>query len=150
MTSTAPSPGGPAARARGTGDEGTGLIALSAGVLVFLAFLLFAVQLLLNLFATTSVTSATYDGAQLVASTPVERGDPVATAVARQRGEERIRRLLGRVGQTASIDWSASTADTVTVRVVVDPPRVLLPGLSGAVGMDRIDRTVHVRVEQLR
>jgi hypothetical protein len=141
---------GPPPSSRCRADAGTGLIASFAAVVVFLAFLLFAVQLLVGLYATTSVTSAAFDGARLVAGDRVDHADAVALAGARQAGEARIRSELGAFGRTASIDWSGSTDQEVEVRVQGNAPRFLFPGLQDTLGTDHIDRTVRVRVEAWR
>mgnify|MGYP005813844175 CR=1 FL=1 len=131
-------------------DDGTGLLALSAGVLVFLAFLLFAMQLLIGLHARTSVTTAAFDGARMVATAPIDHSDPGQVRTAQVRAEQRVRSLLGRMGTQATIDWSGSTGDAIAVRVRVAPPRFLLPGLSSVAGTRTIDQTARVRVEQVR
>ena len=64
---------------------GTGLISTIAGVTVFLAFLLFAVQLLMNLHATSAVTDAAWDGARHVAGARVDHGDPSRSRTPRPR-----------------------------------------------------------------
>lgn len=135
---------------RGRGDDGVGLVGSLAGVVVFLAFLLFAAQLLVNLSATSMVTSAAYEGARLAAGRGVAQGDVAAQQEARRRGEERVRALLGRFGDRVRFDWSGSTGDVVVLRVQAEPPSVLLPALPAELGFDRIDRSVQVRVEDLR
>jgi hypothetical protein len=121
-----------------------------AGFVVFLAFMLLAVQLLLGLFTRSIVTSAAYEAARLVASHDVDHADPVAVANARARGERRARQLLGRAGDDLRLDWSGTNADTVVLRVQAPTPRVFLPGLQARLGLDHVDRTVRVRVESLR
>jgi hypothetical protein len=141
---------GPARRGRAPDDHGTGLVGLTAAVLVVLAFLLFSMQLLMNLTTTSMVTSAGHEGARLVASHEVDHTDPVATAAAQRRAEYRVRRLLGRFGDRVEMDWSDTTADTVVLHLRADAQRFLLPGLAARLGFDRIDRTVRVQVERLR
>ncbi len=131
-------------------DEGTGLLALSAGVLVFLAFLLFAMQLLVGLHARTSVNTAAFDGARMVATAPIDHADPSQLRAAEARAEQRVRQLLGRLGTSATIDWSGSTPEAIAMRVQVDPPRFLLPGLSSTISAGHLDQTARVRVEQVR
>ena len=137
-------------RHRRTTDEGSGLISTIAGVLVFLVFLLFAVQLLLNLYATSATTAAAFDGARLVAGNRVDHGDPAAVEHARAEAERRVRSELGRFGSRVSFDWSQSDGDMVALRVRAATPRFLLPGFGGATAFDQIDRTVRVRVEEVR
>lgn len=119
-----------------------------AGVSVFLAFLFFAVQLLFNLYATSVVTSVAYDGARTVAGHAVDHDDPASAARARDSAEAAMRDLLGRYGDRVTFDWSASTADTVSLRVRADNPRLTFAGLGHRLGFDEIDRTVSIRVER--
>jgi hypothetical protein len=133
-----------------SGDRGAGLIGTIAGVTVFLAFLLFAVQLLVNLYTTTTVTGAAHEGVQMVASHEVDHHDSVAVANARAEAEAEVRGLLGEVGDRAELDWSASTPDEVALRVRVSTPRFLLPSLQASLGFDEVDRTVRARVEEVR
>jgi len=131
-------------------DSGSGLIGTIAGVLVFLIFLLFAVQLLLNLYATSAATSAAFDGARMVAGHRTEADDGVALQRARADAETRMRDELGRFGAQVTFDWSGSDANAVAVRIRGASPRVLLPGFGGPLGFDHIDRTVRVRREVVR
>jgi Flp pilus assembly protein TadG len=126
--------------ARSGAERGAGLIGTVAGVAVFLAFLLFAVQLLFNLYATSAVTAAAYDAARTVAG---GNGGDTASA------EEHARQVLGRYAERVAFEWSVDD-DVVALRVTAKNPTFLLPALGGAVGMDEIDRTVRVRVERLR
>ena len=121
-------------------DAGAGLVGTIAGVTVFLAFLLFAVQLLFNLYATSAVTAAAYDAARLVAG-----GDAPDVA----RAEDHARQVLGRYADRVSFDWSVD-GDVVALRVTAENPTFLLPALGGSLGFDEIDRTVRVRAERLR
>lgn len=117
---------------------------------VFLAFLFFAVQLLFNLYATSVVTSTAYDGARQVAAADVDHHDPVAVEQARAEAEAHMRDLLGRYGERVTFDWSASTADTVALRVRARNPRLTFAGLGHRLGFDEVERTVSMRVEQLQ
>jgi hypothetical protein len=131
-------------------DRGAGLIGTIAGVLVFLSFLLFAVQLLINLYATSAATSAAFDGARLVAGNRTDHATPDSIDRAQAEAERRMRDELGQLGDRVTFDWSASDADVVAVRIQGPAPRFLLPGLGGALGFDTIDRTARVRIEELR
>ena len=139
-----------APRRRLAGHGGTGLIATFAAVIVFLAFLLFAVQLLVDLYATTSVTSAAFDGARMVAGSRTDHADPRALGASRAAAEARMRAELGAFGRTVHVDWSGSDAQVVQVRLVGDAPGFLWPGLDDVAGARHIDRTVRVRVEAWR
>jgi hypothetical protein len=133
-----------------TDEHGTGLISTIAGVAVFLAFLLFAVQLLMNLYATSAVTDAAWDGARHVAGARVDHSDAIAVAAAEATAEVRMRAELGRFADRVIFDWSATGVEVVSVRVRGTTPRFGLPGLSGPLRFDVIDRSVHVRVETIR
>jgi hypothetical protein len=107
------------------------------------------VQLLVNLYATSLVTSAAHEGALLVAT-----GDEADGVGAQRRetahAERRVRELLGDMGDDAALEWGRTPSDEVTLRVRVRTPRFLLPGLQTSLGFDEVDRTVQVRSEKLR
>ena len=124
-------------------ERGSGPISTWIGFVVFLGLLLFAVQSLLNLYATSVLTSVAYDAAREVAGAD---GGVEAAAEA----ESRARGLLGRFGDTVSFDWSGSSDEDVVLRVRGTVPRVLLPVQRGPVAFGEIDRTVRVRVERFR
>ena len=119
-------------------------------MLVFLVFLLLAVQLLIGLYGRSVVTSAAYDGVHAVAGSRVDHGDPEAVARAQAGAVDRMRQQLGEVGSRATFDWSGSDADTVVLRVQADNPRFSIPGMTGPLATDHIDRTVRARVERPR
>lgn len=115
-------------------EAGTGVIGTVTGVTVFVTLLLFAVQVLIGLHATTVVTAAAYDAAKSVAG--ADRPPPeVAVATARQR--------IGRWGERAVFVWAI---DDETVSLTVRAPR---PTLLPLVSPDVV-RTVRVRVESVR
>jgi hypothetical protein len=123
-------------------ERGGGLIHLWVGFFVFLVMLLFAVQVLFNLYATSVVTSISYDAARRVAGSD---GGPTAIIDA----EADARRALGRYEGQVTFDWTTST-DEVVLRVRAVNPSVLMPALAGPVAFDRLDRTIRVRVERFR
>ena len=116
---------------------------------MFLALLFFAVQLLINLYATSVVTANGFDAARAVAT--VERGPSGASDIdaARIDAERQARENLGRYGERVTFDWSRSDADTVRLRVRAQNPHLSFFG-SGLLGFDRIDRTFVMRVERFR
>jgi hypothetical protein len=105
--------------------------------------LLFAVQALLNLYATSVVTSVAYDAAREVAGAGGNTG-------ALARAEHRARSLLGRFGREVTFDWSARNEDDVVLRVRGRVPSVLLPASRGPLAFGDIDRTVRLRLERFR
>ena len=124
-------------------ERGSGPISTWIGFVIFLGMLLFAVQALLNLYATSVVTSVAYDAARQVAGSD---GGSDAMAGA----EDWARQLLGRFGQEVSFDWSATTDDDVVLRVRGTVPSVLLAPHGGPLPFGSIDRTVRLRVERFR
>lgn len=127
-------------------ERGSGLIGTIAGVTVFLAFLTFAVQLLFNLYTASVVTSAVYDAARLVANDESQPPDQLELRAA----EDYARSLIGRVGDDATFTWDLTDPDVVSLRVQADSPRFLMPIIDTQLGLDQIDRTVTVRVEQVQ
>src|SRR5687768_13185417 len=91
--------------ARSAAERGAGLIGTLAGVTVFLALLLFAVQLLFNLYAASAVTAAAYDAARVVAGS--DGGDL-------GRAEAHARQVLGRYADRVTFSWSLD-GDTVAL-----------------------------------
>lgn len=129
------------ARAR-RDERGGGPLSTWFGFLVFLVLLLFAVQVLFDLYAASVVTSISYDAARRVAAAA---GDPSAVATAEADG----RRSLGRYQSRVTFDWMVD-ADVVVLRVHAHNPLFLLPPIAGPVAFAELDRTVRVRVERFR
>lgn len=118
-------------------------------MMVFLAFLLFAVQLLTNLYATSVVTSVAQDGARQVALTGSESisDDQLAREMARQ--ETRMRDLLGGHERRVEFQW-ALTGNQVELTVEADNPSFLLRSLGGTLPFSDVERTVTARIERMR
>ena len=124
-------------------ERGGGPISMWIGFSVFLVLLLFAVQVLFNLYATSVVTAVSYDAARRVAGSD---GGPAYTGEA----EEQARQALGRYASRVTFDWSGSSADEVVLHVHASNPHVLLPVLAGPAAFDHLDRTIRVRVEHFQ
>lgn len=126
------------------GDRGVGLLSSAAGILVFLVFLMFSVQLLFGLYATSTITAVANDAALRAAA---EKAPAIAVI------EADARRTLGRVGDEATFAWSTDDSngdgldDTVVLEVVAHPPRLIPRSIGGAIGLDDVRRTVRVRQE---
>jgi hypothetical protein len=113
------------------------------GFSVFLVMLLFAVQVLFNLYAATVVTAVSYDAVRQVAGSD---GGPAFMAEA----EARARQSLGRYSARVVFDWSGTSDEEVVLRVRSDNPDILLPPVVGPAALDRLDRTIRIRVERFR
>jgi hypothetical protein len=106
-------------------------------MLVFLCFLMFAVELLLGLHAATVVTSVANDTARRAAAD----GAPPREVL-----EADLTAGLGRMGERAEVTWG-DEPDAVVLSVSVTPPRFVPASIGGAIGLDRVQRTVRVRQE---
>lgn len=128
-------------------DRGAGLLSSVAGVVVFLVFLLFAVQLLFSLYASSTVNAVANDAATRAAS---------GNAPPLELIEADARRSLGEIGAQASFRWGLDDADgdgdgdTIVLEVVARPPRFIPPSIGGAIGLEEIRRTVRVRGEEVQ
>jgi hypothetical protein len=112
------------------------------GVTVFLVLLLFAVQLAMNLYATSAVTSVAFDAARQVAgSAGTSPGDAEAHARALLDDFEAH-------GGTLRFDWGASTPDEVVLHVEAERPTPLLRDVHFP--FQTVKRTVTVRRESSR
>ena len=113
------------------------------GVAVFLGFLLFAVQVLLHLYATSTVTAVAFDTARRAASADADgtQSDGCAAEAARAR------RALGRWGRTASVDCEHRDGAFVTVTVVGPSPAAGLRLFEDVLGITTIERSASVRRE---
>lgn len=111
------------------------------GVLVFLLLLLLAVQVIYNLYATSAVTAAAFDGARLAAGSANVSEDEAAA---------QVRSVLGEYGSERVDVTFRPDPDDVVLTVVADNPSFLPPALRRPLGFDRIERTVRVRIERDR
>ena len=127
-----------------TNEAGAGVIGSVVGVTIFLILLVFAVQVLVGLYATSVVTAATYDAAKTLAG--ADQGD---SAAGRVSAEATARHQLGRYGERATFRWD-NDAETVRLHVRAPRPTLLPRSLAGPTGLGDIERTVRVRVERAR
>ena len=123
-------------------ERGGGVLSAWFGLVVFFALLMFAVQVVYNLYATSVATSVSYDAARRVAAA---RGDPGAVGPA----EAGARRALGTYGDRVTFTWAVD-GETVVLRVQARNPSFLLPPVTGPLAFGELDRTVRVRVERFR
>ena len=132
-----------------TDDRGVGMVPTAAGFLVFLVFLLLAVQVLYGLYATSTVRGALNDAASRAAN-------GLAGEAELARLADDAERSLGPMGGRTTIllrlvdDDADGVPDVVVGSALADPPRFVPPGLSGVAGLDDIDVSVRVRIERFR
>lgn len=125
------------------GEAGAGVISSIIGVVVFLLLMLFAVQVLYGLYATSVVTAVTYDAAKAVAGSD---GGDTAIAAAQRRAADQ----LGRYGDDVTFDWRRSDEDAVRLTVRARRPSFLPQELVDGSFLGDIVRTVRVRTESVR
>lgn len=133
----------------GGGEAGAGLLGPIIGVTVFLVLLLFAVHLVLNLYGTSVVTAAAFDAARL-------RAGGAGAEVSEGEAERHVLELLGayRADGRLELSWrypdtdGDGAPDVVALRVVAEHPTNLVAGLD--LPLQRVDRTITVRMERLR
>lgn len=131
---------------RSSTEHGTGMIGSTAACLVFITFLLFAVQICLTAAASATVAAAGFDAARLVASADVDHGDLLAIRATEQRVTRQLRAQLGQMGELADVTWHI-TGEAVRLRVRVPAPHVL-GTVRRAITWQEIDRTFEVHLEQ--
>lgn len=129
-------------------DRGAGLIGTIGGVVVFLVLLTFAVQLLFNLYATSAVTAVAHDAARAAAGGLVDH-DGAQASTALEEAEADARRALGRYGDRLEFTWDVD-ARRVRLTIGAEHPRVAISPVAAVFGFNRVDRTVEVRIEEVR
>ncbi|MGH9247006.1 MAG: hypothetical protein ACRD29_22345 [Acidimicrobiales bacterium] len=132
-------------RRRLAGDRGAGVLSTAFGVLAFLLFLLFTVQVLVNLFFTSTVTSVAHDAATVVAHSDVH---PAPQSVLNE-AEEEFRTFIGGAGADADLTWNVSDPDVVALTVSVPYPS-LASSFVRIPYFERLERTIRVRTEQVQ
>ena len=128
------------ARARVAEEAGASTVGSVFGVLIFLIFLLFSAQVLIHLYGTSTVSAVTFDNARLVATGELTEDEAGA----------RIRTQLGDYGDEVIVDVAGSTAEDVVVQVAGPSPARLVTFVTTLAGLDGIERTVRVRVEDFQ
>ena len=126
------------------------MISSLAGLLVFLMFLLAATQVLVGLYATTTVRATLYDAASRAA----DGGTASPDALARLANEAEA--SLGTMGERTEITLAFEdadgdgAADVVAGDAVAVPPRFVPSWLGGMIGFEQVTASVRVRVERFR
>jgi hypothetical protein len=130
-------------------DRGVGMVPTAFGFVVFLVFLLLAVQVLYGLYATSTVRGALNDAASRAANGVAGEAELARLADAAERS-------LGPMGERTTImlrledDDADGMPDAVVGSAVAEPPRFVPPPLGGVAGLDDIDVSVRVRIERFR
>jgi hypothetical protein len=126
------------------------MVSSLAGLLVFLLFLLVATQVLVGLYATSTVRATLHDAVSRAAS----GGDTSPRRLA-QLAED-AEGSLGEMGGRTEITLRAEdgNADGVPDVVVGDavavPPRFIPRWFGGMIGFEEVTASVRVRVERFR
>lgn len=126
------------------GDQGAGLLSTVVGVLVFLLLLLLAVQVMVGLYTTSTVTAAAWDAARIASGS-----DAADRSRSRLDAERHLREVLGDFGDRVHVSWVEDT-DAVVLRVRAANPTFLPGPVRRAMRLDVIDRTVRVQREGVR
>lgn len=115
-------------------ERGSGMLSTSLGLLFFFALLVFAVQVMYNLYATSVITSLALDAARDVAE---RDGMSPAQAEAEFRdhvgGDVQFEIVVEGDFIQASVEWET---------------RSLFPAISDARAFGVLDRTFEVRIEE--
>ncbi len=127
------------------GDSAVGVLSTVFGLTFFLGFLLFATQLSLRLYESSSLGSDAYRAARIVAGDAIQRAGPaaVAAAIAEQTA------VLAHRYQASKpeIRWGDPTADDVVLEITIHMHGELVTGLDGVLGLASIHRTARVHRE---
>lgn len=125
------------------------MVGALVGLLVTLLCMVLAVQVMLGLYATSTVRAVLYDAAARAAN------EGAASPGGLARFEREAAASLGAMGERTTIDLSLvdedgdGEADVVVGRAESRPPRVVPSSLGGMVGFDTVRVGVRVRVERM-
>lgn len=134
-------------RARRSDERGAGLIGTIGGVMVVLLFLLLAVQLLIGLYANTTVLAVATDAAQRAAGRGANRS-PAALELYETDAERSLGGVGGDVDFSESIDRDGDgELDVIVVRATARAPRFIPTAFAAELGVERIEKTVRLDVE---
>lgn len=125
-----------------SGEDGSSAITSIFGLLVFLGFLMLATQVLVHLYATSTVSAVAFDTARRAAAEGASCASIDAGAHARQ--------ALGGYGQRIDAPVCVDTGDETVVTIEGPTPARFAEAFGNGLGIDRIERTARVRTEQFR
>lgn len=137
---------------RAADDRGVGVFGTSIGVVVFLVFLFVAVQVLVGLYATSTLRATVADATARAAA----RGGASRAELDRLAGEAEA--ALGEIGgrpttviELDQVDEDGDgVADVVVGRGQAVPPRFVPAAIGGTIGFERITAGARVRIERPR
>ena len=121
-----------------------------AGLTVALLLMTFAAQVLLGLYATSTLRAVVHDAAARAA----DDGGASPATLARLASEAEA--SLGEMGRRTTITLRLEDvdgdglADVVVGRATATPPRVVPSSMGGMIGFEHIHAGVRVRVERVR
>ncbi|MGY9074249.1 MAG: hypothetical protein ACKVHU_15015 [Acidimicrobiales bacterium] len=119
-------------------EQGTGLFPLTWGLLMFFMLLFLAVQIVVTMYATSTVSALGHDATRRAAGAG-------ATAQAISEAEAWFVAQLGDSVVVDSLSWEQANG-SLSLAIVVTPPDMMI----GRLGLlDPIERTYVVRIEQL-
>ncbi len=127
--------------------RGAGQLSTTFGMLVLLLLLLFAVQVMYDLYATSVVTGAGYDAARAVAGHDASGNRAAAVGDAEQVLRSR---LGGYADEALVLEWHLDDPTRVVLRIRATHPSVLPPTLGESTPLGSVDRTIEVRAEEFR
>ena len=125
--------------------RGVGLLSAVFGLAFFLAFMLFATQISVRLYASATITDDAYRAARVVAGDSVQRQGRDGVAAAMEAQSARLRERYDAL--TPEITWGPLDGDQILLTLTVHPRGELIGGLDGLLGFDTIQRTVRVHRE---
>jgi hypothetical protein len=130
-------------------DRGAGMVSSLAGLTVFLLFLLLAVQVLVGLYATSTVRATLHDAASRAAA---QHSDEVDLAGLSDQAEASLGAMGGRTEIQLRVidDDGDGTADVVAGEAMSVPPRFVPRSVGGMLGFEEIRASVRVRIERFR
>lgn len=126
-------------------ESGNGPVTSVAGVMIFLGFLLLAVQTTLHLYGVSTSTALLFDQARRVAAEGPYTCSQAEAEVVDRLGDWGSRFTL--VDCTGDAD---PDTDRIQFRLRGPSPANLLAGFGSATGFDTFQRTVHVTKEEFR
>lgn len=138
-------PGGARPRGRpepwSASEDGSSPLTTIFGVAIFLGFMLLSTQVLVHVYATSTVGAVAFDAARRAAAD--------GAGCASIDAHDRVVRALGDYGRRIEAPVCVSDGEQTVVTIVGPTPANLVGAFGGALGMDRIERTARVRTEDV-